>query len=488
MNSFTVGQGIWLLVVYGLLTFGISYIFSRRKRLSKGYFLLADRKLGVFEGAFSIAATWIWAPALFIASREAYLRGVTGLFWFFVPNVLCLIIFSRFAQRIRNKMPQGITLSDYIAKKYSKRVQKLYWIELVGLGVCSFAVQLLAGAGVISLLTGLPFAPITIALTLIALSYSLFSGLKSSVVTDYLQMTIMVIVGAILVPWVVSKAGGISVITQSLGGVSGEFGNIFNSKGISTAWSFGVPVTIGLLAGPFGDQSFWQRAFAIKEKAVAKSFVLGAFIFAMVPLLLSLLGFAAVGLKLNVADPQYVNVEIVKNLLPAWALVAFVFMLFSGLASTLDSNLCSISSIVGHDFNKKANDEKVVKFSRYAMLFMAAISLLIANIPGLKILYLFLFYGTLRASTLVPTILSLSTNRIKEPGVFWGIICSLIVGLPMFTYGKLTGCVNLSVWGAILTVSFSGIVAVVFSVIKKTDEIVEQATQSNTGTALEGEA
>lgn len=478
MMHFSMTQGMVLIIVYGLIAFGVSLLFAHRRNQTKSFFLLADRKLGLFEGAFSISATWIWAPALFISAREAYLRGITGLFWFLVPNIVCLIIFSRFARRIRKRIPNGITLSDYIATQYSKRVQKLYWIELVGLGVCSFAVQLLAGAGVISLLTGLPFFVVTLTLTLIALSYSLFSGLKSSVVTDYLQMGIMLVVSAVLVPWVLSRVGGVSSILDSLGGVSGEYANLFNAKGMATAWSFGVPVTIGLLAGPFGDQSFWQRAFAIREKAVAGAFVMGAFIFALVPLLLSLLGFAAVALQLEVNDPQYVNIEIVEALLPTWALVAFIFMLLSGLASTLDSNLCSISSIVGHDLFKKAEDKDVVKVSRYAMLLMAAAALLIANIPGLKILYLFLFYGTLRASTLIPTILSLSRFRIAEAGVFWGILCALIVGVPMFTYGKLTGNVNVAVWGAILTVSFSGLVAIGYSLLNRETQQVVMASDT----------
>jgi len=88
---------------------------------------------------------------------------------------------------IRKAMPEGFTLSDFIRSRYSGRVHGLYLIQLGGLAVCSFAVQLLAGGKVISMLTGIPFIWATIALAAIVLAYSAFSGLKASVVTDYEQ-------------------------------------------------------------------------------------------------------------------------------------------------------------------------------------------------------------------------------------------------------------------------------------------------------------
>jgi Na+/proline symporter len=420
------------------------------------------------EGAFSIAATWIWAPALFIAAREAYVRGITGLLWFLVPNILCLILFSYFAKSIRKKMPEGFTFSDFVSKRYSKRVQKLYWIELTGLAACSFAVQLLAGAKVVSALSGIPFSAVTVFLTLIALSYSLFAGLKASVVTDHLQMMIMLAVGFTLVPWAVIKAGGVPVILKGLGGLSGEYVNPLNTAGLNTAWIFGVPVTIGLIAGPFGDQSFWQRAFAVRKTSVQSSFVLGALVFGLVPLVLSLLGFVAAGAKLTVNDAELINLEVIIRFLPLWTVVPFVLMLVSGLASTLDSNLCSISSIAGHDLTRALKKESGGVYSaRLSMLLLAGAALLIANIPGLKILYLFLFYGTLRASTLLPSIFALATDKIRETGVFWGIILSFFVGLPLFAYGKMTGNSDVAVWGSIITVVASGTVSVIFTFLKK---------------------
>ena len=465
---FSIGQGSLLIAGYAAFSFGLTWLFARRYRNTKSQFLVADRSLGGWESAFSIAATWIWAPALFISAQKAHDQGVVGLFWFTVPNILCLIIFASFAKMIRKVMPEGFTLSDYIRSRYSGRVQVLYLIQLGGLAVCSFAVQLLAGGKVISSLTGIPFVWVTISLAAIALAYSAFSGLKASVVTDYAQMILIFAVGFVLVPWVVSRAGGIGAVIEGLGGSTGKHVNLFNADGRDVFYTFGIPVTIGLLAGPFGDQSFWQRAFATEEKAVRGAFVKGALIFGIVPLIMSLLGFVAAGKGWQVADSQLVNLEAVSRLLPTWTLIPFVYMLMSGLVSTLDSNLCAVASMAGHDLlnrnktpaSEPEGDRRVVRYSRWSMFALAIAAIAIANIPDLRILYLFLFYGTLRASTLLPTVMTLLGVKLAERGVFWGIVVSILVGLPVFAYGKFEKITWLVVAGALGTVIASGLIAV----------------------------
>ncbi|MBU2547084.1 MAG: hypothetical protein KKB20_01615 [Proteobacteria bacterium] len=435
---------------------------------SKEQFLVAGRALGVWESAFSIAATWIWAPALFLAAQKAYTQGLAGVFWFTVPNVACLILFAPFARKIREMVPEGYTLSAYMGHRFSRRVQGLYLVEMAGLAACSFAVQLLAGGKVLSHLTGLNFFWLTVVLAAIALSYSLLGGLKSSVVTDYLQMVIILIVGGVSLVWVLLKSGGMETVMAGLGGASGRYGSLFSGDGLSVAYGFGIAVTVGLLAGPFGDQSFWQRAFATRRERVAGAFVRGAFIFGIVPVMMAVLGFVAAGRGWPVQDPALVNVEVIARLLPEWMMIPFVLMLLSGLISTLDSNLCAISSIMGHDPfagrpAEAASPRSTLRAARGGMLLLAAAGVLVANIPGMKILYLFLFYGTLRASTLLPTVIALLKQRISEPGLFWGISASIAMGLPIFAYGNFTGRTGWAVAGSLFTVLTSGAIALVAS-------------------------
>lgn len=82
---------------------------------------------------------------------------------------------------------------------------------------------------------------------------------------------------------------------------------------------------------------------------------------------------------------------------------------------------------------------------------------------GLTVTHLFLMYGTLRAATLLPTIFTLKGVKLKPEGVVTGIATALIIGLPVFAYGNITGTAAYKTAGSLLTVLLSGTVALIVS-------------------------
>ena len=86
------------------------------------------------------------------------------------------------------------------------------------------------------------------------------------------------------------------------------------------------------------------------------------------------------------------------------------------------------------------------------MLCLLIVAIAIANIPGLTVTYLFLFYGTLRASTLLPTVMTLLGKKLTGKGVFTGVLTALCVGLPIFAYGNLAGIPAVKAAGSLTTV------------------------------------
>ena len=448
--------GIIVLVVYTAIMLGATFLFSRKSKDADN-FHVANRKLGMWQAAMSIAATWIWAPALFTSAEKAYSNGIPGLFWFLVPNVACLILFVPFAKRIRERMPEGITLSNFMATQYkSEKVRYAYLGQLSLLSILSTGVQLLAGGKILSSITDIPFWVMTIILATIAFSYSQFSGIKASVITDALQMILMLVACAVFVLWALSVDGGVSNLINGLGGISGEFKSLFDGNGISVLLSFGIPTAIGLIAGPFGDQCFWQRAFSIKKNKIGKAFVLGALMFAIVPLSMGILGYIAAGSGYVATDTGMVNFELITNLFPKWVMLPFLFMVISGLLSTVDSNLCAVASLTS-DFGGN------IKVAKGSMLILLLLGIGIANIPGLTVTHLFLFYCTIRATTLLPTAMTLLGKRISANGIFYGILASAIIGLPIFAYGNIFGIALYKTIGSLATVFISGIVALIVS-------------------------
>ena len=456
--------GAVVLIIYAVLMLTATLIFTKQAQ-SKESFHVADRNIGTGIAALSIAATWIWAPSLFTSAEKAYVNGIPGIFWFLVPNILCLIIFIPFAKRIRQKCPYGITLTGYMTDVYqSAKVKGVYTFQLGALAVLSTAVQLLAGGKLLATVLGIPLWVVTVILAAIAYAYARFSGLKASVITDVIQLGIILIGCGLLVPWTVSKAGGGSTVIKGLYAISGGYDSLFSKSGLEVFLGFGLPTAIGLLSGPFGDQCFWQRAFAIRKNSIGRAFLGGALIFGLVPLSLSMIGFAAAGSGFIAVDPSMVNMEFILAKLPSWTMAPFLMMILSGLLSTVDSNLCAAASMTTDwQITGKLGNSNNVKASRRVMLILLGVSILIANIPGLTVTHLFLFYGTLRASTLFPTVLTLLDKKLSAQGVFAGIVASLCVGLPVFAIGNIW---NMPIWktaGSLITVLLSGIVALLLS-------------------------
>lgn len=467
---FSPETGIAILAAYAAVVFALTWWFASGYATSKEGFLVARRELNPIQGAMSTGAAWMWAPGMFISAQQAYQNGVVGLFWFTIGNFLSLIVFSWFAKRLRDRKPDGFTISGYLKERFSKRVQVLFMIELTMLAVCSFAINVLAGSKSVEVLTGMDYHSVSFILAAIALTYSLRGGLKASVITEMFKLSMLVIGLLVLVPWAVSTAGGWDMVSQGLGGITGKGRDVFTGDfALGVFMGVGFSTAIGHLGAPWGDNAFYQRAFAIRKDSVVKAFVGGAMIFVLVPLLTGVLGFLAAGLHYDVPKAMlgYVNILAIGSLLPSWAAALFMFMLFSGLVSVLDSQLSSISNIFGHDVSDMINTSgnHSIRTGRLGMLALVAAGLTLANWPGMTLVTIFLFFGILRATVWLPLMFSLWDDRlVSEKGMFWGILISYLTGFPIYVYGQnWGGGPSMVVIGTLLAVFGSGVLSLLFT-------------------------
>ncbi|MFP4032978.1 MAG: sodium:solute symporter family transporter, partial [Desulfococcaceae bacterium] len=282
-------------------------------------------------------------------------------------------------------------------------------------------------------------------------SYSLLDGLRASIRTDLFQMGIILAGMAILIPMAANAAGGWETIRAGFAGAGGRFPHIWDGR---VAYSFGITVAIGLISGPVGDQQHWQRAFAFREGAVFRGYLLGAGIFALVPLGMSIPGFLAAGspaaapaVHAGLLPAQQVGPEVIRTLLPSWGMALFLLMILSGLASTGDSALCAAGSLAAVDGYRRylrpgADGAALLRVSRAAILAAALMATGIALIPGVTILTLFLFYGTLRSATFPTTLLLLYRKVLSPDAVFRGIAVAILFGMPTYLAGELLGRVH----------------------------------------------
>jgi Na+/proline symporter len=167
---------------------------------------------------------------------------------------------------------------------------------------------------------------------------------------------------------------------------------------------------------------------------------------------MSVFGFIAAGSGAEVANAGYVNLEIIQSIFPVWVVIPFLLMLLSGLLSTVDSQLVALGSLTTDYTTDLKKQHKVI-------LAGAVIALLIANIPGNSVLFMFMVYGTLRASTFSITVLTLLNAKLKGNAVVAGLSVAMGIGFPIFLYGNLLNLADVKLWGSLFTATIAGIVA-----------------------------
>ncbi|SVC07026.1 uncharacterized protein METZ01_LOCUS259880, partial [marine metagenome] len=235
----------------------------------------------------------------------------------------------------------------------------------------------------------------------------------------------------VLVPWVISNAGGWDVVLKGMDGIN-------NPTWMSVFLGFGAAAFLGHMGGPWGDNSFYQRAFSIKKESIIPSFVVASFVFIVIPIMMGLLGFVAAGTAMQIDNVGVTNAMVIAKFLPVGASLFFMFMVFAGLVAILDSQFSSVANMTGHDIYNEFKKGNEVYWARCGMFALAVIGLVVSHIPGIQILHLFLFFAVLRASVWIPSMISfLKPDLITEKGMFWGILVGATVGEILFISGKL---------------------------------------------------
>lgn len=485
MNALSSTAGYWIIIIFGFAMIVLTYLASRSERwMSSGTgFLVAWRDVSWPLAAPSIAASWIWAPALFVSVQKSYELGLPGIFWFTVPNILALVVFAWLAPRIRLLIPGGYTLPDWIRYRLaSETVHRFYLVPYIWYQVMAVTVQIFVGGLMLNYLTGISLNLVMIMLLILCLIYSLISGLRASVVTDFVQMVFILAGVAIIPPWVAARVG-VEAVALGLGGLAHNT-NVLDPH---VAFSFGIVTSIGLIAGSISDQQYWQRAFAIRPSHLVRSYVVAGLLFGIVPILLSILGFVAANPAMDIGLPSgtglpMIGIEVVVRILPLWAVVFFVVMLLSGLMSTLDSAMCAASSLYAIDLahlskaqrgvlakersgvalnpteqvTKDQLDRETVHRARTGMYVVSfcglALAFVVQHLFSLDRLW-WIFNGV-ASCFVVPTVLSLYYSRLSSRGVIYGI-CGSAVGMGAFVYGNWIQNDSITVGSAVFIILIS---------------------------------
>ena len=415
-------------------------------------FMFANRSLQVSSSALAISSHWFWAIAIFVGPATAYMWGIRGLLWFVIPNAISLLVVGFIASRVREKYPNGISLTQYVKENFSSRVSKLFQLEFV---LIAFAALLLGFTAINKLWAFTNLSTIvepiyaSLAIGLITLAFTLRGGIRTSIFTGATQTILWTLFLSVL---------GYVLATSDLTFISLGKNNLesfFDQKFLTT---FAITWFIAIIVGATSHGMMWQKSFSMAKENIMPSFSIAAVFFAAIVFALGSLGMVAFGNGVSVIAPDVSQMVMMQQLLGPVAIVIFGIILIGQTSTVMDSSLNYIASLVSVEWLHKEE----VSTSRTIMAVFMVLAWLVSW-AKLEIWTILMLMGAVRITMFVPLALHALRFNQKEAVIFYASTVAIIGSFYLAWVGKMDKLPVFDMYSALLAI---GLPLLSFSVFK----------------------
>ncbi len=336
-----------LVIVYLLVTIAIGLMAAKRVQNSAD-FAIAGRHLPMAMVITTTFATWFGSETVLGIPAKFVNGGLHGVVEDPFGAGFCLIFVGLFFAGKLYRMTL-LTISDYFRERYGRVVEVvcsliimvsyLGWVsaQVTALGL----VFNLLSDGVVSMEMGMVIGVVSI------LAYTLFGGMWSVAITDFIQMIILVVGLSILAFFAAGQAGGADkVLALAISQDMFKFWPEPNTKDV--LFFFASAITIML--GSIPQQDVFQRVMSANSlKAATHGPVIGGvcyILFAFVPMFLvvsAMIIMPEQAATLIADDPQKVLPTLVMTQMPFVMQVLFFGALLSAIKSCASATLLAPS-------------------------------------------------------------------------------------------------------------------------------------------------
>ena len=375
-----------LVIAYLLVTIAIGLVAAKRVKTSAD-FAIAGRHLPLAMIVTTTFATWFGAETVLGIPAKFVNSGLNGVVEDPFGAGGCLILVGLFFAGKLYRMTL-LTISDYYRERYGRSVEifcsiiimvsYLGWVsaQVTALGL---VFNLLSG-GVISMPWGMTIGVVSV------LAYTLFGGMWSVAVTDFIQMIILVVGLAILAVYAGDQAGGADkVIALAVSQDLFKFLPEPNMKDIL----FFLAAAMTIMFGSIPQQDVFQRVMSANSlNAATKGPIIGGIcyiLFAFVPMFLvvsALIIMPEQAAQLIEEDPQKVLPTLVMTQMPFVMQVLFFGALLSAIKSCASATLLAPSVTftenIWRQFFPHQGDKQSLLAMRVTVLVFSALVLLYA--------------------------------------------------------------------------------------------------------------
>lgn len=424
-----------LLAFYGG-TYLLSLLIKKDKETTSG-FMVAGHNVGFGMGAASMTATWIWAASFYAAATSGYKYGVSGPLHYGFWGALMILFIYPFGMRFRELAPNGHTLGELIHARHGSSSQLILAISNLMGSLISLMVNFTAAGALVSVLSPLSFQTGVIIAGVGVLSYTLTSGFRASVFTDFAQLVALMAIGVIIIPAVLFSMGGPSAMVSGLSNLTLQQQDFFSSEAF---FQQGAPYFVAVLAYAIGNQTITQRLFAIDKSKIKATFITATVGYAGIVIGLGMIGLMALTIGIEPLNGNMNNLipQMVSTYLHPVFIALFFILVIGALSSTADSDLSALSTIMmadiyGKNIAKKGgvNPKTMMLVGRGTMIVATAAGLIFASFK-LDILVMLVFVGALWGAIVFPVIASVFWNRVTNTA----FTSAVIVGLLLFCIAR----------------------------------------------------
>ncbi|MEQ8353061.1 MAG: sodium:solute symporter family protein [Leptospiraceae bacterium] len=431
-----------VLLIFSIVWVALGYFWGRGNSGLDDH-MLAGRKVGLSLAACTAMATWVTTNTTMVAPQLALQMGIWGMLGYSLGSV-GLLLFAPMSSRIRQLMPTGYTSGDFFRLRFGPTGWRIFLVISLAYSMF-FLVSLGMGGGIlIESLSGIPYRIGMSVILLICVLYTMLGGLKAVIGTDFIQ-TVVILTGMVAVGAMVIMSPGLDTIHSEVMERRPQLMNLLLPASIMFLFN-------NLLFGMgeiFHSNIWWSRAFAFGKGVGFKAYLLAGLFWAPVPIAAGFIALASVAMDINIPQPDQVGPMVAAALLGKTGAILIFIIIFSALASSLDSLLAATSDLLLEDVYKRhlkprATKQQMRRAASYVTLILGITTWAICLPRVTNLVQMLHASGALVASTIWPIVAGLywkKTNRIGASlamllGSATGLISYFMVG---FYVAALTG-------------------------------------------------
>ena len=379
---------IWFVVIYWVISVGIGLWAAMRVK-NTADFAAAGHSLPLPIVTAMVFATWFGSEAVLGIPAEFIKEGLGGVVSDPFGSALCLILVGLFfAKHLYNR--RMLTIGDFFREKYGRTVEVLVTLCIVVSYLGWVAAQIKAlglvfhvvSDGAISENLGMIIGASSV------LIYTLFGGMWSVAITDFIQM-IVIVIGMLYISGEMTALTGGFIVVIEHAAAAGKF-EFWPDMNLVSILGFTAALCTMML-GSIPQQDVFQRISSSKNVNIAvQASILGGvlyFIFAFVPMYLAysatLIDPGLVERYIN-TDSQMILPKLVLEHAPVFAQILFFGALLSAIKSCASATLLapsvSFAENIVRGFYKNLSDQGLLKIMRITVLFFTlAVTLFAMN-------------------------------------------------------------------------------------------------------------